>query len=108
MLPQFRVAFRRYGQIWLADIDLEAHYWRERRPLFGLFMGAVAVSVAREWQLEGRLPEPENLLFHGIFFAVGLTGFLSRGRRTHAAIALGLAAVIIVYVVVLFTRLQGR
>ena len=24
MLPQFRAAFRRYVQIWLADIDLEA------------------------------------------------------------------------------------
>jgi hypothetical protein len=90
-----------------ADVDLDTHYWRERKALFALFSAAVVASVLREWQLEGRLPEPRNLLFHALFLGVGLLGLLSRDRRVHAAIALGLAGVFAVYVALLFTRLQA-
>ncbi len=36
--------------------DLSEHFGRERKALFGLFGAAILGSVAREWQLEGRLP----------------------------------------------------
>ena len=44
-----------------ADVDLDAHYWRERKALFGLFSAAIVASLVREWQLEGRLPEAARL-----------------------------------------------
>ncbi|GLR46828.1 hypothetical protein [Sphingomonas astaxanthinifaciens] len=88
-----------------AELDLDSHYWRERRALFGLFTVTVASSILREWQLEGRLPLPENFAFHGVFILFGLTGLVTARRRVHEAMALGMAAVITIYVVALFMRL---
>jgi hypothetical protein len=90
-----------------SGVDLKTHYWRERKALFGLFSAAIVASLLREWQLEGRPPEPVNLLFHAVFLGVGLTGLLSLNRKVHSLIALGLSGVFAAYVVLLFTRLQN-
>lgn len=88
-------------------VDLHDHYWHERRALFGLFTATITFSVVRELQLEDRLPEPGNLLFHGLFLGLGLAGLLSRRRRVHEGLALLMVAVIAAYVALLFTRLDG-
>lgn len=85
--------------------DLREHFARERKALFGLFAISILGSVGREWQLEGRLPEPENLLFHGLFLGVAVTGLLTGRRRVHEGIAVLLALLFGSYVVLLFTRL---
>lgn len=88
-------------------VDLQAHYWRERRAFFGLFVVAVTWSILREWQLEGRLPRFENLLFHGLFIAVGLIGLITRRERVHQTLTLLMTGVFAAYVVLLFARLDG-
>lgn len=90
-----------------AEIDLHDHYWRERRAFFGLFALTVLLSVAREWQLEGRLPLPENLLFHGLFLGFGLIGLIVRNRRVHEVGVVLMAAAVVSYVAALFMRLEG-
>ncbi len=87
-------------------LDLHDHYWRERPALFALFMAAILCSLAREWQLTGELPGPENLLFHGLFLAAGSVGLLSRNRRVHEAGALLMAGLLVTYIVLLFARLE--
>lgn len=62
--------------------------------------------MLREWQLEGRLPEPENLLFHGLFLLVAMVGLATGRRRVHEGIAVLLALLFGSYVVLLFTRLS--
>jgi hypothetical protein len=86
-------------------LDLQDHYWRERRALYGLFVAAVAWSVLREWQLERQLPERENLLFHGLFIAVGVIGLLIRRERVHQLLTLLMTGVFAAYVILLFARL---
>lgn len=86
-------------------VDLDAHYWRERRALFGLFTGTILTSIVREWQLEGRLPLPENLAFHALFILFGVVGLLTSRRWVHEASALGMALAILTYVGALFMRL---
>lgn len=86
--------------------DLRDHFERERRALFALFGAAILSSMLREWQLEGRLPEPENLLFHGLFLLVAFIGLATGRRRVHEGIAVLLAALFGSYVVLLFTRLS--
>lgn len=87
--------------------DLREHFARERRALFGLFAAAVIGSMLREWQLESRLPEARNLLFHGLFLAIAVTGLLTGRRRVHEGIAVLLALLFGSYVVLLFARLGG-
>jgi hypothetical protein len=86
-------------------IDLRAHYYREQRPFFGVFLGMLVVSVCKDWILENRLPAPMNLLFHGIFGTITLIALLVRRPRFHEIMtplgALAMAA----YVALLFARL---
>jgi hypothetical protein len=86
-------------------IDLRAHYYREHRPFFGVFLLMLAVSVSKDWILEARLPSMPNLAFHGLFGAVALLGILVRKPRVHE-IAMPLAALALAaYIALLFARL---
>lgn len=86
-------------------VDLRAHYYRERRPLFGVFLLMLAVSVSKDWILEGHLPSMANLAFHGLFGTVALTGLLVRKPRFHEiATPLG-ALAMAAYIALLFARL---
>lgn len=87
-------------------LDLKAHYYRERRAFFGLSLAAILGSVLREVQLEGRLPEAENLLFHGLFGALALAGLLVRRERVHEAMAAAVPIVFTTYVTLLFAQLR--
>src|ERR1700761_2498507 len=39
-----------------APVDLREHYFRERRPFYGAFVLMLAVSISKDWILQGRLP----------------------------------------------------
>ena len=88
-----------------APVDLRQHYYRERRPFYGVFILMLAVSVSKDWVLDGRLPARENLAFHGVFALLALLALVIRRPRYHEIAtplgALGVAA----YIAALFARL---
>ncbi|HWT11972.1 MAG TPA: hypothetical protein VN231_04400 [Allosphingosinicella sp.] len=86
-------------------IDLKDHYYRESRAFFGISAAVILWSVFREFMLEGRLPEPLNLLFHGIFLAMAATAAVTRRPRLHEGLAVLTAGLFSVYIALLFARL---
>ena len=87
-------------------LDLREHYWREAPAAFGITIAAVSWSIVREWQLDGRLPRPENLAFHLIFIGLSVVGLLVRREWVHKVIALTIFALFATYVFLLFARLD--
>lgn len=86
-------------------VDLRAHYFRERRPFYGAFVLMLAVSVSKDWVLQGRLPAPENLAFHGVFVTLSLLAFFIRRPRFHEIATPVGGAVMAAYIALLFFRL---
>jgi hypothetical protein len=86
-------------------IDLREHFYRERRPLFAVFLLALAVSVSKDWVLSGHLPQVENLAFHGVFAAMALLGLAIRAPRFHEIAAPVGALAIGAYIALLFAHL---
>ena len=73
-----------YGE---GEIDLEAHFFRVRRPLMWTFLMFTAVIV-----LDGPLLGTERLIepvrvWHAIWFLAALLGTQTQGRGTHVAIS---------------------
>ncbi|WP_133366598.1 hypothetical protein [Qipengyuania sediminis] len=86
-------------------VDLTAHFERQRRPFFFCLLLVVLTSLAKEWMLDGRLPEPLNLGFHVLLMGVAVTGLIVRRTTVHLALALFVAVIFGAYVGVLFARL---
>jgi hypothetical protein len=86
-------------------VDLRAHFYREHRPFFATFLLMLATSVSKDWILEGHLPSNENLIFHGVFAALSVAGYLVRARRFHEIVTPLGAVVMAAYIALLFFRL---
>ncbi len=86
-------------------IDLKAHYFRERRVFYGLFLAMLAVSVSKDWVVDSSLPSTPNLAFHGVFATLALAAMLIRSPRFHQIATAAGAAVCGVYIALLFARL---
>jgi len=86
-------------------IDLRDHYYREGPAFFGISAAAIGWSAFRELMLEGRLPEPANLAFHGLFLILALTAMLVKWPRLHEALAGLMTLFITIYIALLFARL---
>lgn len=85
--------------------DLEAHYWREARPLFACLLAVLAVSIAKDRLIDGHYPLPANIAFHAVFAAMAAIGLVSRRAWVHHAVAIATLTMVVVYIVALFTRL---
>lgn len=88
------------------EIDLKAHYHREAPVFFAVGSAVVAWSVVRELVLNGALPVGLNLAFHLVFLAMALTAMLSRREWLHQLFAAAMSAMFVLYIVVLFSRLD--
>lgn len=86
-------------------IDLRDHYFREARAFFGIAIGLILWSAIREYMLAGRLPQPLNLTFYGIFLALAAAAALSRRPRLHEALAGMMSVLFAIYIGLLFARL---
>lgn len=86
-------------------IDLKEHYYREAPAFFAIGAGTIVWSLFREYMLEGKLPEPINLGFHGAFLGLAVTAMLVRRPRLHEALAALMAVLFASYVALLFARL---
>jgi hypothetical protein len=85
-------------------VDLRAHFYREVRPFFGIFLAMVVTSLVKDWMLGG-MPDPGNLAFHLVFGAVSLAAMLVRRPRFHEIVAPLVAVLLAAYIFLLFARL---
>lgn len=86
--------------------DLRVNYFAQRRWFFGLLMGLLVVSVVKDLVRSGALPDPLNLLFHGIFFATAAIGFVSESEKLHRRLVLAALGAFTLYIVLLFASLE--
>lgn len=86
-------------------VDLRSHYYREVTPFFAISLATLAVSISKDLVIDGELPDPANLAFHGVFAALALLALLIRRPRFHEAVAIAMAAMTAVYVAALFAVL---
>jgi hypothetical protein len=68
-------------------IDLRGAYFREARWFFGSILAALAISLAKNLMLAGRLQTGFDLAGHGVFAAVALAGLVFRNDTIHKLIA---------------------
>jgi len=86
-------------------IDLRAHYYREARPFFAIAIAMLCVSIGKDVMVSGKLPTPVNLAFHLFFAIVAAIAIVTRRPRFHEIAAPLMAAFVIVYIALLFSRL---
>jgi hypothetical protein len=89
-----------------AEVDLRAHYFGHHRWFFAMLVLLIAVSIGKEYMLEGRAPHATNLAFHLAFAAGGVCGMATRDGRVHALLAILSAIAIFAYIGVLFVHLE--
>ena len=87
------------------SIDLEAHYFRERRPFFLLLIAMLAASVLKDFTIDGHLPSRENLVFHAIFASGAALSLATDNRRLHFWQAPVVMIFTATYIALLFARL---
>ena len=87
-------------------VDLGAYFDRHHRWFFAFFLLTLAISVAKDLILTGRLPDATNLQFHGLLGIICLTGLTVRTRAGQLVPAVAAALVIMTYIGLLFARLQ--
>lgn len=86
-------------------IDLRAHYFREVASLQGLLLAMLAVSVMKDWLLDGALPDRTNLAFHGLFAALAISALVIRRPRYHEILTAFALVWLVAYIGLLFARL---
>ncbi len=86
-------------------VNLREHYFAQRRHFFSLALLATALSIGRDLILNHRLPGQENLIFHGLFAALAVSGFCTARVWYHKLLALLGIAIFVAYVAILFARL---
>lgn len=87
-------------------IDLKKNFYAHRGWFFLLFVAMLGASLGKNLILEGKLPEPTDTAFHIIFGTMFLIGAITRREWYHKAlVVLGLAGIVL-YILLLFTRLQ--
>jgi hypothetical protein len=86
--------------------DLRESFYSHRRWFFFLGFAVVVVSVCADLVLYGKLPNPINLIFHGIFGITLLVGASTKNELYHKALVISAIAVFILYIVLLYARIQ--
>jgi hypothetical protein len=68
-----------------AEADLDAHFWRVKRPVIALVLICDIASFAIA-QLLGRTPSPFVIAFDAVYFALALAAFFVRSRTANLAL----------------------
>ena len=87
-------------------VDLKESFFSHRGWFFTIGVGTILASVSKDFVLDGRLPQPTNLAFHAVFGTTLLIGAFTRREAYHKTLVLFGIASFILYIVVLFARLQ--
>ena len=86
--------------------DLRSQWFSESRWLFGTLAGALFISLAKNFVVNGRLPELPDLVAHAVFVAVALSGAVSRSDMVHKILAPLGVVLYGGYIALLFTTLS--
>src|SRR6185436_7975191 len=87
-------------------LDLRQNYFSQRRWFFGLLVALLFTSVLKDLVLAGALPEPVNLAFHLLMLATATGAMATEREAYHCWIAYSGPLLIVVYISVLFARLE--
>lgn len=87
-------------------VDLRTHYYGNHRWFFSLLALLLVVSMGKQLVLYGKLPAPLDLGFQLLFLASSLAGACTARERFHQALVVFSAALIVVYIAVLFAHLR--
>lgn len=86
-------------------IELEQHYFRQRRWFHGTLLLMLVASIAKDAVINGELPDTANIAFHALFGLLALVGLLTARRAYHLFLAPFVLALIVIYIALLFARL---
>ena len=84
--------------------DPRENFHMQRRWFFGLLLGLVLASLLKDLS-RMELPDPTNLIFHGLFAGVAVLGFLNARERVQRFVAFFSFAAFALYVALLFAEL---
>lgn len=86
-------------------IDLAQHHDKYRKAFFGFVIGVIVASIAKDWFLDGRLPEASNL--YGQLFGMGIAGIGIAVANARVQLGLALVATLgfALYIITLFAQL---
>ena len=87
-------------------VDLKESFYSHRGWFFAVGFATIVASVLKDFVLDGKLPQPTNLAFHAIFGTTFLIGALTRREAFHKTLIVLGFAIFVLYIVVLFARLQ--
>jgi hypothetical protein len=89
-----------------ATIDLRESFYSHRRWFFSLGFAVVAVSVCKGLVLDGKLPNRPDLMFHATFGLTLVVGALTKLEWYHKALVIFTIVVFILYIVMLYARME--
>lgn len=87
-------------------VDLKKNFYAHRGWFFSLAVAMLGASLSKPLILEGKLPEPTDLAFHVIFGATFIVGAITRREWYHKTLVVFGIAGLVLYILLLFTRLQ--
>jgi hypothetical protein len=87
-------------------VDLKKNFYAHHGWFFALAIAMLGASFSKPLIFEGKLPQPTDLAFHVIFGATFLVGAITRSERYHKTLVVFGIAGFVLYIVLLFTRLQ--
>ena len=90
------------------EIDMRALYFAHASAFYLLLVAAAAASIAKDAVIDGRLPDPGNLLFHAGFIVVALAAAASRRDWVHKGATLVIFASFIAVLSVLCELVSPR
>lgn len=89
-----------------AQIDLKTAFLRHAPFTFSVASLMVLSSLGKEYWLYHRLPHGQNLLFHGLFFILFVTGALIPTERCYRLVVTGSALILSLYIGSMFLVLN--
>lgn len=90
----------------VSAVDLQSNYYRQRNWFFGLFLMLLGVSLLKDVLLSGALPSISNIGFHVCFAVLAISALVTAHETVHRLVAYASTALILVYIALLFARLQ--
>jgi hypothetical protein len=86
-------------------VDLRDHYFAHRSWFFGFLLAGVVCSAAKEFVLNGHLPDRLNGAFHLVFILASIIAAITRREWHHRLMAFVFVLVFLLYIALLFRRL---
>jgi hypothetical protein len=87
-------------------VDLKENFYAHRSWFFSLGFGIIAISVAKNLVMEGRLLRLMDLGFHAVFGVALITGALIRNENYHKTLVVFVSALFVLYIILLYAHME--